>query len=312
MMQAVTLERASAADCEQLWRMQIAAFLPLLERYHDHELNPASEPCERVAARLAQPETYYYFILAGGEKVGAIRVVDAKDGSRKRISPLCILPEQQNRGYAQAAMREAEKLHGAANWALSTILQEAGNCHLYEKMGYHRTGKTNIINEHMTLVYYEKDIDMEIRQITNAEEKRAVSRYILEALPEWFEVAESRENYIRESDDKLFFAAYDGENAVGFLYLKQTGKDTAELAVMGVLKAYHRKGVGRMLTERAKAAAQQAGYSFLQVKTVKMGMYEDYDRTNLFYLAAGFKEFEVFPTLWDEANPCQVYVMSLK
>ncbi len=26
----------------------------------------------------------------------------------------------------------------------------------------------------------------------------------------------------------------------------------------------------------------------------------------------GFKEFEVIPTLWDEANPCQIYVMSLK
>ena len=24
-----------------------------------------------------------------------------------------------------------------------------------------------------------------------------------------------------------------------------------------------------------------------------------------------FKEFEVFPTLWDEWNPCQVYVMGL-
>jgi len=26
----------------------------------------------------------------------------------------------------------------------------------------------------------------------------------------------------------------------------------------------------------------------------------------------GFKEFEVFPSLWDEDNPCQIYVMSLK
>lgn len=25
-----------------------------------------------------------------------------------------------------------------------------------------------------------------------------------------------------------------------------------------------------------------------------------------------FKEFEVFPTLWDEANPCQIYVMALE
>ena len=41
------------------------------------------------------------------------------------------------------------------------------------------------------------------------------------------------------------------------------------------------------------------------------GMYADYDITNRFYLSLGFKEFEVFPTLWDELNPCQIYVMAL-
>jgi hypothetical protein len=50
---------------------------------------------------------------------------------------------------------------------------------------------------------------------------------------------------------------------------------------------------------------------FLQVKTVQMGIYENYDKTNLFYCNAGFKEFEVFPMLWDENNPCQIYVMAL-
>ena len=35
-------------------------------------------------------------------------------------------------------------------------------------------------------------------------------------------------------------------------------------------------------------------------------------KTNFFYVACGFKELEVFPLYWDEANPCQVYVMSLK
>ena len=62
---------------------------------------------------------------------------------------------------------------------------------------------------------------------------------------------------------------------------------------------------------RSKEIAAASGYSFLQVKTVQMGKYEDYDRTNRFYLALGFKEFEVFPMLWDEKNPCQIYVMSL-
>lgn len=50
----------------------------------------------------------------------------------------------------------------------------------------------------------------------------------------------------------------------------------------------------------------------MQVKTVQMGKYPEYDATNRFYLALGFGEFEVFPTLWDEWNPCQIYVMSLK
>ena len=58
--------------------------------------------------------------------------------------------------------------------------------------------------------------------------------------------------------------------------------------------------------------AEAEEYEFMQVKTVKMGMYEDYDKTNEFYFSCGFKEFEVFPLLWDAANPCQIYVMSLK
>ena len=62
----------------------------------------------------------------------------------------------------------------------------------------------------------------------------------------------------------------------------------------------------------AKQRAKELGYSFLQVKTVQMGKYPEYDATNRFYLALGFREFEVFPTLWDEWNPCQIYVMSLK
>ena len=63
--------------------------------------------------------------------------------------------------------------------------------------------------------------------------------------------------------------------------------------------------------DAAKETAREQGYSFIQVKTVQMGKYEEYDCTNRFYLSLGFKEFEVFPTLWDEWNPCQIYVMAL-
>lgn len=157
-MNTVTLLRADASDAEHILQMQKASFAPLLERYQDYDINPANDTADRVRARLMQQETYYYYITVGGDAVGAIRIVDAKDGSRKRISPLYVLPQYQNRGYAQAALREAERLHGAENWELSTIMQEPGNCHLYEKMGYHRTGAPQDVNEHMTLVRYEKDI----------------------------------------------------------------------------------------------------------------------------------------------------------
>lgn len=151
-----------------------------------------------------------------------------------------------------------------------------------------------------------------IRFIGDKEEKKRLSREVLEALKEWFEVDGSREQFIRESADQPFWAAFENDTLAGFLCLKETGKETMELAVMGVKKEFHRHGVGRRLFAAAKDYAAAKGYSFIQVKTVRSGMYEDYDRTNEFYKSLGFKELEVFEEYWDAANPCQVYVMSLK
>ena len=150
-----------------------------------------------------------------------------------------------------------------------------------------------------------------IRFIEDKEEKKRISREVLEALREWFEVDESREQFIRESADQPFWAAFENDALAGFLCLKETGKETMELAVMGVKKGFHRHGVGRRLFAAAKDYAAAKGYSFIQVKTVQMGRYKEYDDTNQFYQSLGFKEMEVFPTLWDEWNPCQVYIMAI-
>ena len=153
---------------------------------------------------------------------------------------------------------------------------------------------------------------MIVKEIDVAEEKPKIARRILEALPDWFGIKESREEYIENSADEIMIASFACDTPNGFLCLKQTGAQTVEIAVMGVLKEYHRSGVGKSLFSKAKEIDIAKGYEFMQVKTVKMGVYEDYDKTNLFYRSLGFKEFEVFPLLWDEANPCQIYVMSLK
>ena len=153
----IQLIRAMENDAKKIQSMQQFAFAELLERYQDYDMSPATESLDKIRWKITYPGSYYYFIQAGEEIVGGIRIVDTGDGSRKRISPLFILPSYRGKGYAQAAMIEAEWIHGARHWKLDTILQETGNCYLYEKMGYHQTGHCTIIKDNMTIVDYEKD-----------------------------------------------------------------------------------------------------------------------------------------------------------
>jgi len=89
--------------------------------------------------------------------VGAIRIVRLNNGKVCRISPIFMLPEFQNKKIAQKVFVIIETMYHPENgWILDTILEEVGNCHLYEKVGYRKTGKLERINEKMQIVYYEK------------------------------------------------------------------------------------------------------------------------------------------------------------
>lgn len=152
----IRLVRAAPGDAPLIHRMQQEAFAELLTVYQDYETNPGAERLEQVEARLAQPFTFYYLITVDGEHAGAMRVVDKGDAERKRISPLFVLPRFRRRGVAQTSLRLAEALHGRDGWSLTTILQEAGNCRLYERAGYRPNSFQKVINERMTLIGYEK------------------------------------------------------------------------------------------------------------------------------------------------------------
>lgn len=152
-----------------------------------------------------------------------------------------------------------------------------------------------------------------IRQILNPEQKEQIAARILQDLPEWFGLPESTAAYIRDCRDMPFWAAFPGtDTACGFLALKETSPFTAEIYVMGVCKAFHRRGVGRLLFEAFREYAQSHGYEYLQVKTVDAGRYPEYDRTRLFYESLGFRKLETFPTLWDEWNPCLVLIRTVQ
>ena len=121
----VKLVRISIEQAEKLWSMQVREFWDLYEKYQDTDTSPATESIDIIQMKLNQPHTYFYFIEADDKTVGAIRVVDEhKPGKPKRISPLFVMQEYRNRGFAQKAIKLAEEIHGCSNWGLDTVLQE--------------------------------------------------------------------------------------------------------------------------------------------------------------------------------------------
>jgi len=85
-----------------------------------------------------------------------------------------------------------------------------------------------------------------------------------------------------------------------------------EIAVIGVLPSYHRKGVGRLLVKEAVKAVAETGGRFLTVKTMSDGSPNVfYAKTREFYLGVGFEPFEVFPDLWHPSNPCLLIVKEI-
>lgn len=154
----VELVQAGLPDAQTIVDMQKKPFQKLLETYRDYETNPGAEDIQKIIARMEQRETQYYFIRHNQMNVGAIRVVCMEGGALCRISPLFILPEEQNNGYAQAALRLVESMYRPQKWTLDTILEERRNCHVYEKAGYRQTGEVKTLKEGMHLVCYEKTI----------------------------------------------------------------------------------------------------------------------------------------------------------
>jgi N-acetylglutamate synthase-like GNAT family acetyltransferase len=152
----INLIKASIDDAEEIYKMQIITFKPLLEKYQDYDLNPSSEKIEKTVARLNEEITDYYIIKLKENSIGGIRIRRYEEGNLCKVGPLFILPEYQNRGIAQNVFKIIEKEYNPKNgWILDTILQEKGNCHLYEKIGYKKTGEIKK-NERMDIIYYEK------------------------------------------------------------------------------------------------------------------------------------------------------------
>ncbi len=149
-----------------------------------------------------------------------------------------------------------------------------------------------------------------IERVENPEEKAEIVSEVLLDLPDWFGLPESTKTYIDDSRRLPLWVARKGEEIIGFISLTESSPETGDIHCMGIKKAYHRKGIGSQLYLVLEKYAKEK-YKYLQVKTVDEGHYVGYDQTVSFYKAVGFAKLEVFPTLWDEWNPCLIMIKSL-
>jgi ribosomal protein S18 acetylase RimI-like enzyme len=151
-----------------------------------------------------------------------------------------------------------------------------------------------------------------IQKIEEELTKSEVTEKILRDLPEWFGNEKSLIEYIEEVRDKVFYCAYDGEDAIGFICIKSHNEFTADIYVTGILKQYHRQGLGRRMVSIAEEYLKESGYKFFMVKTLgESSDYEFYRRTREFYKSVGFYPLEEIKEIWDADNPCLIMVKAL-
>lgn len=130
---------------------------------------------------------------------------------------------------------------------------------------------------------------------------------VLRDLPDWFGIEDATVAYIRDVAELPMFAV--GDDA--FLSLKVHNPRAAEVYVMGVRRAAHRRGLGSAVLLAAEEYLRASGVEYLHVKTLGPSCPDEgYEQTRLFYEARGFVPLEELPDLW-EHNPCLLMVKRL-
>ncbi len=153
----IKLIELTVDDTQSLLEMQKVCFSFHLQRYEDYRTNPAVISLERIKWQIENEN--FYKIMYDNLWVGAINIRRLNILGQYKLHIVYILPGYQGRGIGQEVIRLAEGLfEDATSWCLETLEDMPSNRHVYEKLGYKFTGKTEKINDKLTLVYYKKEI----------------------------------------------------------------------------------------------------------------------------------------------------------
>ncbi|MBT3273983.1 MAG: GNAT family N-acetyltransferase [Spirochaetales bacterium] len=139
----------------------------------------------------------------------------------------------------------------------------------------------------------------------NADKKHQICDRILRNLPEWFGIEEAIVDYADTVRSLPFVTASDGKNVIGFCAIKVHYGINADLYVLGIIKKYHRLGIGTRMLAFTEGYMRENRIPYLTVKTLsERHPDKNYADTRAFYKHFGFQPFEELLSLWGEANPC--------
>jgi GNAT superfamily N-acetyltransferase len=174
--------------------------------------------------------------------------------------------------------------------------------------------------------------------VTSGEPDPGTVERLLRSLPDWFGIESAVEGYVAAAARMPAYLAWPAgvrqparanlpagsgqpvegplpagaHQPAGVLLAARHYPGAAEIYLMAVDPAMHRRGAGRALVAALEADLIADGVEFLQVKTLGPD-YEDagYERTRRFYAAVGFQPLEQIHGLWP-GNPCLIMIKSLR
>ncbi|NLT56801.1 MAG: GNAT family N-acetyltransferase [Actinomycetales bacterium] len=139
---------------------------------------------------------------------------------------------------------------------------------------------------------------------------------LLRSLPEWFGIESSVAEYVEAARRLQTVLAWPGggdglTTPIGVLLLERHFPVSAEIHVMAVDRAWHRRGVGTALVGEAERVLREQGVLLLGVKTLGPSDPDPgYAATRRFYEAVGFLPVEELRGVWPD-DPCLVMVKPL-
>jgi GNAT superfamily N-acetyltransferase len=156
--------------------------------------------------------------------------------------------------------------------------------------------------------------------VTSGEPDPGTVERLLRSLPDWFGIESAVESYVAAAARRPAYLAWPAgarqsagaRQPAGALLAARHYPGAAEIYLMAVDPAVHRRGAGRALVAALEADLIADGVEFLQVKTLGPS-YQDtgYERTRRFYAAVGFQPLEEIHGLWP-GNPCLIMIKSLR